>query len=78
MNPCGTNCGVCEFKDPCACRGCGTPFYGVCAVHNCAKEKGLVSCGRCADFPCKKLTDCAYDPFTGDEGRRIEALKNQK
>ena len=74
MNPCGNNCDQCQFQSPCACRGCGTPFFGSCAVFDCAKEKGLSHCGFCVDFPCKALQDCAHDPFTGDGGRRIETL----
>lgn len=75
MNPCGSNCETCEFGAPCACRGCGTPFYGTCPVADCAREKGHATCGRCSAFPCDKLKDAAFDPFTGDGGARIEALK---
>lgn len=76
MNYCGTNCDECQFQSPCACRGCGTPFYGTCPVEQCAAGKNLPHCGACDAFPCEKLTDCAHDPYTGDSGRRIERLKN--
>lgn len=75
MNPCGTRCEECQFQSPCACRGCGTPFYGTCPVAECAREKAHATCAQCADFPCGKLKETAFDPFTGDGGKRIEALK---
>ena len=76
LNYCGLDCENCIFRAATACRGCGTPFYGNCAVHACAKGKRIENCGACADFPCKALTDCANDPLTGDGGKRIEVLQS--
>ena len=75
LNYCGLDCENCIFRAATACRGCGTPFYGSCAVHSCAKAKNVKNCGRCGDFPCKTLQDCAFDPLTGDEGKRLDGLK---
>ena len=75
VNYCGSDCQNCIFRAATACRGCGTPFYGDCAVHACVKEKRIDHCGHCADFPCKTLTDCASDPLTGDGGKRIETCR---
>lgn len=76
VNYCGLDCQTCVFRAATACRGCGTPFYGSCAVHACAKEKCVKNCGHCADFPCEALANCANDPLTGDGGRRIETLQS--
>ena len=78
MNPCGMNCEDCQFRSPCACRGCGTPFYGACPVADCAREKAHATCAHCSEFPCGKLQDAAFDPFTGDDGARIEVLKKTR
>lgn len=75
VNCCGSDCQNCIFRAATACRGCGTPFYGHCAVHRCASAKSVENCGLCADFPCKTLTACAHDPLIGDDGRRLETLK---
>lgn len=78
MNPCGTNCEECQFRSPCACQGCGTPFYGTCPVADCVREKEHPNCAQCGSFPCEKLNSAAFDPFTGDGGKRIEALKKAR
>lgn len=76
MNYCGTNCDECQFQSPCACKGCGTAFYGECAVEKCAKEKFFSHCGQCPSFPCPALTAAATDPFTGDNGSRLKNLRS--
>lgn len=43
------------------CLGCtsGSPTVfthcQVCEIRACGQDKGLVHCGKCADFPCDKL-----------------------
>ena len=38
------------------CRGCwqkgGAHWCGECRLRDCCEEKGIESCGLCADFPC--------------------------
>lgn len=61
--PCGMNCLVCykhcAHKTPCA--GClvggqGKPAHcRRCAIKDCAREKGLVHCHACAEYPCRRI-----------------------
>jgi len=37
------------------CRGCGAIEVCNLGVRECAMEKGIDSCGQCADYPCAKL-----------------------
>lgn len=76
MNYCGQSCENCQFRAPCACSGCGTPFFGHCEVAKCAAEKAIFHCGQCPQFPCQKLKDCAFDTLTGDGGKRMETCRN--
>ena len=43
------------------CDGCwGDPsirFRRDCPMRECAKEKGIHSCGECREFPCKKIDE---------------------
>jgi len=43
------------------CKGCGSnlmnEWCSKCNFRNCTKEKGIVYCFECTDFPCKKLVD---------------------
>ena len=45
------------------CEGCladtGVLFHHckVCQIRKCGKEKGVVNCGYCKDYPCDKLTE---------------------
>jgi len=61
--PCGMNCMVCykhcNSKKPCA--GCvkgdeGKPEHcRNCRIKDCVKNKGLIYCYQCYDFPCKLI-----------------------
>ncbi|MBP7216218.1 MAG: methyltransferase domain-containing protein, partial [Candidatus Omnitrophica bacterium] len=50
------------------CQGCRSdalymhPGCSRCAIRSCAQVKGLVHCGECAEFPCKKLEKFRDDP----------------
>ena len=80
---CGCICSSCEFVEKCGCKGCfaskGYPFHGECKFALCCMERGHTYCGQCAEFPCQKLTDFAYDPEYGDEnGSVLEVLRRWK
>ena len=61
--PCGMNCMVCYkhscHKKPCAgCLGSDTEkpeHCRKCKIINCIKEKGLLYCFECTDYPCKQM-----------------------
>lgn len=61
--PCGMNCMVCYkhcyHKKPCAgCFYCddGKPEHcRKCSIKDCAKEKGILYCFECPDYPCKRI-----------------------
>jgi len=63
FSPCGMNCIVCykhcNSKKPCA--GClkgdeGKPEHcRRCRIKDCVKNKGLIYCYQCSDFPCKLI-----------------------
>jgi hypothetical protein len=71
------------------CRGYDTPentqtpelpettyWGGICEIKECAvKLQKVKHCGLCEKFPCNLLLDIAFDPETGDDGARIERLK---
>ncbi len=80
---CGCICSNCEFVEKCGCKGCfaskGYPFHGECKFALCCMERGHMHCGECAEFPCQKLMDFAYDPEYGDEnGSVLEVLRRWK
>ena len=55
----------------------GYPFHGECKFALCCMERGYTHCGECEEFPCKKLTDYAYDPEYGDENGSILKVLRQ-
>lgn len=75
---CGLDCGNCEYKDKCHCKGCkascGEPFHGACELAKCAIAKGVEYCSLCNEFPCELLNSYAFDPTHGDNGARIQTL----
>ena len=77
---CGTYCGVCEWKDKMNCKGCqecqSNVFWGQCDKAKCCIERGFEHCGYCPDMPCQKLLDLFNDPEHGDNGVRLNNLKN--
>lgn len=76
---CGINCGECEYKEQFNCQGCtkseGKMFWGECQVSSCCSSKGHEHCGKCSSFACDTLNAFAYHPEQGDNGKRIENLK---
>lgn len=79
---CGIYCGDCEYREEMNCPGCvaseGAMFWGSCPVAACCREKELDNCGLCAEFPCDLLNKFAYDKEQGDNGQRIENLRQWK
>jgi hypothetical protein len=44
------------------CPGCRADNQdGECKIRNCAKERKLVYCGDCEDFPCRMVADFSSD-----------------
>lgn len=57
---CGMPCALCtryRTDGKSRCPGCSHDGYYTepCKVHHCCREKGLVHCGECGDFPCERL-----------------------
>ena len=79
---CGIVCAECDYRDSVSCEGCiaiEKPFWGdMCPVKSCCESKQLMHCGMCDTFPCDLLTQFAYDPEQGDNGKRIEQCKEWK
>jgi len=78
---CGIYCGECEYREEFNCSGCidneGEIFWGECDVAKCCIQKGLEHCGKCEDFVCDCLHDYAFSESEGDDGKRIEELKER-
>lgn len=76
---CGLLCSECEWVPKTNCPGCiaahGRPFHGENPVAICCESRNLEHCGQCPDFPCEQLNAYAYDKEHGDNGARIEMLK---
>ena len=76
---CGILCGECVYREQMGCSGCVNiekPFWGEsCPVKSCAEGKPYAHCGQCDEFPCKLLSQFAYDEKQGDGGKRIEQCK---
>lgn len=45
-------------NDEISCTGCKKENRCRYDVIGCTEEKGITSCGRCGDYPCKVITDC--------------------
>ena len=64
LAPCGINCIACykHLKPKKACEGClaGDEYKPEhcrkCPIKDCTREKGIVHCFECKDFPCKRIT----------------------
>lgn len=57
---CGMPCALCtryRTEGKSRCPGCSHDGYytDVCKVHHCCREKQLIHCGSCMDFPCARL-----------------------
>jgi hypothetical protein len=85
---CGMDCSACRLRESVLCKGCraydnpdnadgeSTYWGGICEIKECAtKLQKVEHCGLCEKFPCDLLLDISFDPETGDEGLRIERLK---
>ncbi|MBQ7160414.1 MAG: DUF3795 domain-containing protein [Clostridia bacterium] len=58
LGKCGYYCGQCPSYLADKCKGCiKENVGGECYAHDCAINKGLISCGHCEDFPCRTLQD---------------------
>jgi hypothetical protein len=82
LNPCGASCDRCPSylgTDELGrtCPGCleanGNPWWGVCNVFRCSKNKDLQHCGLCDQFPCDRLI-AHYDP-DNPQGQRNAVLR---
>jgi hypothetical protein len=80
MGSCGAYCGACEWKDRTDCPGCqnvrGRPFWGECAIAQCAIGRGVPHCGSCENLPCERLRSAFAHPEHGDGGERLDNLKS--
>ena len=76
---CGAYCSTCEWKTKTNCPGClaakGKMFWGICDVAKCTIEKGFQHCGFCPDVPCATLQQYFDNPDHGDNGERLDNLK---
>ena len=79
---CGVECQTCEKFSTEECKGCGEekgkPFWieyvdnDVCPIYECCiKNKQLINCGKCSDFPCKKFYECKDPAITDDEYEQL-------
>lgn len=62
------------------CRGCqGGGGYPDCPVRKCVREKQLLSCADCPEFPCQMLENFLknYPLFTADS-RRLKEIGYEK
>ena len=77
---CGAYCGDCGWREKTNCKGCqasqGKMFWGECQVAKCAIGKGYTHCGLCNDVPCDTLKEYFNNPEHGDNGERLDNLKN--
>jgi hypothetical protein len=80
LSYCGLDCESCNLREEVLCEGCKgsdtTYWGGICEIKECARKLQKVeNCSQCVKFPCDILLDISFDPETGDEGARIERLK---
>lgn len=76
---CGLLCSQCSWREKMNCPGClnahGQMFHGECKIAVCCEARKHEHCGKCGEFPCKKINDLANDPEHGDGGKIIDRLK---
>ena len=61
---CGILCSKCKnYKQNMNCAGCRVEeeLIADCPTRICAREKGLLHCGECDDFPCDALKEFYED-----------------
>lgn len=63
----------CLADSPCpGCRaGGGNPG---CAIRACARERGVIVCPLCVDFPCQRLEVLSHYPLLLADGRRVQQV----
>lgn len=78
--------GIKRGEDPnnFTCRGCRGeieylhPGCDVCSIKLCAEDEGLVHCGLCSAFPCKKIIGFQYDNRYMHHRAVVDNLKELK
>ena len=56
--PCGLYCGFCRYFTNNKCLGCGSADRKNCEIFTCCKkDKTLLFCTECNDFPCEILSN---------------------
>jgi len=82
LSVCGIDCNACQFYLDSKCEGCRVSaakgecvWGGRCELHDCVKAQELPHCGKCNDFPCKKLVDSHANENPGGNGIEIENLR---
>lgn len=83
FSPCGVNCMVCyvHLKKKKPCKGClfddldKPERCKSCEIKNCAKEKGLIYCFECTDFPCKRIV---YLDKSYQKRYKVSLIENSK
>ncbi len=83
---CGLYCGICADHQSGECHGCGCDcgrcagqaHAAQCATAHCAASRKIESCADCAELPCTKLIQFAFDPIWRTHGVCIENLRRRK
>lgn len=71
---CGLACCVCSENKTClGCQAGGCDIHGWCKNYNCCRERGLVGCWECTQFPCEggmldKIRVCTFARFAKEYG----------
>jgi len=64
FGPCGLYCGACAAPD---CNGCQSDFIDEnvkgCYFRKCSKDKNIIACCFCTDYPCYQLTEFMNDKW---------------
>ncbi|HNX01607.1 MAG TPA: DUF3795 domain-containing protein [Candidatus Cloacimonadota bacterium] len=91
LSICGVNCRTDCHAFGTECIGCNeldgkvswAVFYGksTCPIYDCAMQKGLSSCGKCSDAPCKiwyetRNPDASDEEFEEDIASRMKNLNS--
>ena len=63
----------CLTDQPCpGCRaGGGNPD---CAIRTCVRERGVVACPMCAEYPCARLNILENYPLRSADGQRMQVI----
>lgn len=86
--PCGLYCGACiDYVVYRNCHGCrcecgeckALEHRKLCDLYNCCvKQKNLVDCSECGEFPCARLIRFCYNPVWLHHLPVIENLRRRK